>query len=97
MPTGLEHGVAIPHARIEDLKKPIIALAVCPRGVNFQAPDGTLSYFVFLILTSNKDNLKQLEIIADISKSFRKTDYISEKNFPVNYTEFLALIKSGNK
>jgi mannitol/fructose-specific phosphotransferase system IIA component (Ntr-type) len=97
MPTGLEHGVAIPHARIEGLKKPIIAVAVCPRGVNFQAPDGTLSYFVFLILTSNKDNLKQLEIIADISKSFRKTDYISEKNFPVNYTEFLALIKSGNK
>lgn len=97
MPTGLEHGVAIPHARIEGLKKPIIAVAVCPRGVNFQSPDGNLSYFVFLILTSNKDNLKQLEIIADISKSFRKTDYISEKNFPVNYTEFLALIKSGNK
>jgi Kef-type K+ transport system membrane component KefB/mannitol/fructose-specific phosphotransferase system IIA component len=97
MPTGLEHGVAIPHARIEGLKKPIIAVAVCPRGVNFQSPDGNLSYFVFLILTSNKDNLKQLEIIADITKSFRKTDYISEKNFPVNYTEFLALIKSGNK
>jgi Kef-type K+ transport system membrane component KefB/mannitol/fructose-specific phosphotransferase system IIA component (Ntr-type) len=97
MPTGLEHGVAIPHARIEGLKKPIIAVAICPRGINFQAPDGNPSFFVFLILTSSKDNLKQLEIIADISKTFRKTDYISEKNFPVNYTEFLALIKSGSK
>jgi len=35
MPTGLEHGVAIPHARIEQLKKPIIAVAITPRGVNF--------------------------------------------------------------
>ena len=97
MPTGLEHGVAIPHARIEQLKKPIIAVAITPRGVNFQSPDGSLCYFIFLILTSTKDNLKQLEIIADIAQTFRKTDFISKKNFPVNYTEFLALIKSGVK
>jgi Kef-type K+ transport system membrane component KefB/mannitol/fructose-specific phosphotransferase system IIA component len=97
MPTGLDNGVAIPHARIEKLKKPIIAVAIIPRGVDFQSPDGSLCYYIFLILTSTKDNLKQLEIIADIAKSFRKTDYISDKNFPVNYTEFLALIKSGIK
>jgi mannitol/fructose-specific phosphotransferase system IIA component (Ntr-type) len=97
MPTGLEYGIAVPHARISGLKRPLIAVAVCPRGIDFQAPNGDSSHFIFLILTPKEDNLNQLEIMADIAKTFKKINFISGINFPTNYTEFLVLLKSeGN-
>ncbi|MDY6820723.1 MAG: cation:proton antiporter [Deferribacterota bacterium] len=95
MPTGLSAGIAIPHARIEGLQKPLIAVAVCPRGIDFQAPDYNLSHIVFLILSGPNHDLLQLKIIADVAKTFKKLD-ITKSKLPKSYTEFIAFIKSEN-
>src|SRR5262249_3860147 len=39
-PTGLGDDVAIPHAPVEGLKKPVVALGLSPNGIDFDAPDG---------------------------------------------------------
>src|SRR5262245_52507052 len=36
MSTGMEHGVAIPHASVAEVERPAVAMGVAPEGVDFQ-------------------------------------------------------------
>lgn len=94
MPTGIGRGVAIPHARIDDLDAPIIAVGISPDGVDFDAPDGAPARVVFLILTPRQDNGAQLQILAGISRHARKEQFISEITKAESYTVMLARVRS---
>lgn len=48
--TGLGEGIALPHARINGLERPLIAFATVKDGVDFDAPDGLPAQLIFLIL-----------------------------------------------
>ncbi len=48
--TALGEGVALPHARIAGLERPLLAFATLKSGVDFDAPDGQPVQFAFLIL-----------------------------------------------
>jgi len=74
MPTGIENGIAIPHGRIDGLKKPIIAVGISETGIDFGSRDGGRSHLIFLILTPNDNPQIQLEILADIAKTFKYFD-----------------------
>ena len=94
MSTGLENGLAVPHARLPDLKQPIVALGLSEDGVDFDSFDGQPTRLVFLILTPQKDNGSQLEILADISRTFQDPKMVAAVFQSRNYTEFLAIIRS---
>lgn len=94
MPTGLPNRVAIPHARIEGLKAPMIALGVSPEGVDFNSPDGRHARLIFLILTPVQDNGAQLEILASIAKISSSEHFVSKLISSATYTEFLAHVRS---
>lgn len=94
MSTGLENGLAVPHARLPDLKQPIVALGLSEDGVDFDSFDGQPTRLVFLILTPKHDNGSQLEILADISRTFQESKLVSAVLQTRNYTEFLAVINS---
>lgn len=97
MPTGMGCGVAVPHARIEKLAGPLVAIGISRDGIDFNAPDGEPAQFIFLILTPQHDDGAQLEILADIAGTFRDAA-IREKALDVKgYTEFLALMKARTK
>ncbi|MBB3061648.1 PTS sugar transporter subunit IIA [Microbulbifer rhizosphaerae] len=38
--TGLEQGVAVPHARSDAVREPALAFAIVPEGIDFRALDG---------------------------------------------------------
>lgn len=94
MPTGIGRGVAIPHARIDDIDLPVIAVGLSPNGVDFDAPDGAPARVVFLILTPKQDNGAQLQILAGISRHAQKERFISDLSRAENYTVMLAHIRS---
>jgi K+:H+ antiporter len=94
MPTGLEGGVAVPHAPIPGLATPFIAVGIAKHGVDFGAVDGQPSRLLFLVLTPAEDPEAQLEILADIAKTFSQQG-ISEKALEIrSLTEFLALTRA---
>ena len=95
MPTGLKNGVAIPHARLKNLKKPIIATAICKEGVDFGSTDGRPTHCIFMILTPEGDNITQLEILAEIARTFKDQGFDDKSDKPENYTEFLSLLVSS--
>lgn len=68
-PTGLGDEVAIPHAAVEGLLRPLLALGRAPRGIDFDAPDGRPARIVFLLLFPPKAYEDELRILASISRA----------------------------
>jgi mannitol/fructose-specific phosphotransferase system IIA component (Ntr-type) len=94
MPTGVGLTVAVPHARMVGVTKPLVCLGISPEGVEFQSPDGEPSRLVFLIITPAEDDGAQLEILADISRTFLSDDLRRSALRVNSYNEFIALLKT---
>ncbi|MCG3196178.1 MAG: hypothetical protein GHCLOJNM_00650 [bacterium] len=94
MSTGLENGLALPHARLADLERPILAVGISRSGVDFDSFDGQPARLIFLLLTPREDNGAQVEILADIGRRFQDARLAQQAAESTNYTEFLALMRS---
>ena len=68
MGTGLGSGLAIPHARLEGLSKPLLVFGRSEYGIEWDAPDGLPVHFVFLLLTPVADDGLQLQILAALAR-----------------------------
>ncbi|HEX3343449.1 MAG TPA: cation:proton antiporter, partial [Polyangiaceae bacterium] len=68
-PTGLGDEVAIPHAAVEGLERPLLALGRSPRGIDFDAPDGRPARLVFLLLIPPKAYDEEVHILASIARA----------------------------
>jgi Kef-type K+ transport system membrane component KefB/mannitol/fructose-specific phosphotransferase system IIA component (Ntr-type) len=95
--TGIGHGVALPHARIPKLPKPLVAIGLSEAGVDFDSPDGAPAHAIFLILTPFESPGIQLEIAAEISKLFRDPHLLEQALRSHSYTELLAILKAAGK
>jgi Kef-type K+ transport system membrane component KefB len=92
--TGLGHGVAVPHARLPELKAPLVVVGVSEAGIDFDAPDGQPAHVIFLLVTPADDPAVQLDLSASIAGLFRDGGALERLLRAANYTEFLAAIKT---
>jgi Kef-type K+ transport system membrane component KefB/mannitol/fructose-specific phosphotransferase system IIA component len=67
--TGLGDEVAVPHAAVEGLDRPLLALGRAPHGIDFDAPDGRPARFVFLLLIPPKAYEEEIRILASIARA----------------------------
>jgi Kef-type K+ transport system membrane component KefB/mannitol/fructose-specific phosphotransferase system IIA component (Ntr-type) len=68
-PTGLGDEVAIPHAAVEGLDRPLLALGLAPHGIDFDAPDGKPARIVFVLLMPPKAYEDEVRILASIARA----------------------------
>ncbi|MBU1726199.1 MAG: cation:proton antiporter [Candidatus Omnitrophica bacterium] len=68
MGTALEEGVAVPHARIPSLMRPLVVFGRSETGIEWDSPDGKAAHFIFLILTPKEDDDIQVQILRSIAK-----------------------------
>ena len=68
-PTGLGDEVAIPHAAVEGLDRPLLAFGYAARGIDFDAPDGRPARFVFLLLIPPRAYEDEVRILASIARA----------------------------
>lgn len=94
MPTGLGLCVAVPHARLHGMHKPVVCVGLSRDGLEFSAPDGERSRMIFMILTPSEDDGAQLEILADISRTFLDPALREGALHVSTFTEFVALLKT---
>jgi Kef-type K+ transport system membrane component KefB/mannitol/fructose-specific phosphotransferase system IIA component (Ntr-type) len=94
MPNGLPNGVAIPHARVPGLKQPITAVGFSIEGIDFNARDGQPARLICLLLTPFSDHRLQLDLLADVGRTFADPKMIEKTLESTSYTEFLAVLKS---
>jgi Kef-type K+ transport system membrane component KefB/mannitol/fructose-specific phosphotransferase system IIA component len=91
--TGIGNGVAIPHARLPELKEPVIVVGISEAGVAFDAPDGQPAHVVFLLVTPRSDPAVQLDLSANISHMFRDPRTLERVLRASSFTELLAALK----
>ncbi len=94
MPTGMGKGVAVPHARIEGLAGPIVAVGLSRGGVDFDAPDGQPANVICLILTPKEDDGAQLSLLADVARTFGPEHVRGQVMQVGGYTDFLAVLNT---
>ncbi|MGH3516636.1 MAG: PTS sugar transporter subunit IIA [Haloechinothrix sp.] len=77
MPTGIEGGIGIPHARSEHVTEPTLAFGRSAQGVDFGAADGH-AHLVFLIAAPAGGGSEHMTILASLARrlvhqSFRES------------------------
>lgn len=96
--TSVGLGVALPHAGLENLAAPIVAVGLSADGVDFDAPDGLPATLIFLILTPRDDRTAHLDLVASISSVVAHDPKIVQRlHGTKTATEFLAAIKTLHK
>jgi PTS system nitrogen regulatory IIA component len=75
--TGIGKGVAIPHARLPDLKRPCGLLAKLKQGIEFDAIDGQPVDIVFVLLLPTNAEDGQLGSLALVARTLRSSETLS--------------------
>lgn len=75
--TGLGGGIAIPHCKLKNLDEIVLAIASCPGGVDFHAPDALPVTLIFLLLSPSEAPALHLQALARISR-FLKTPGVAD-------------------
>jgi Kef-type K+ transport system membrane component KefB/mannitol/fructose-specific phosphotransferase system IIA component (Ntr-type) len=68
-PTGLGDDVAVPHAVIAGLPRPMLALGLSHDGIDFNAPDGQPARIVFLLLMPPRAHDQEVRILSQIARA----------------------------
>ena len=69
--TGLEKGVAIPHAKSDAVSKLCIAIGISREGIDFEALDGKPSQLFFLMVAPTSESGPHVQAIAKIVKMIK--------------------------
>lgn len=72
--TGMGHGVAIPHGRMQGLVEPVVVVAIHEAGVDFDAIDDALVHIVVMLLVPDDDNKVHLELLATLARLLQQAD-----------------------
>lgn len=68
MSTGLQYGVAIPHARTDCAKELIGMIAISQEGVPFSSLDGAPATIFVLTLSPRADTNSHIKFLAEVSR-----------------------------
>ncbi len=69
--TGLENGLAIPHAKTDGVKKLVLAFGISAKGVDFESLDGKPAKFIFLMLSPKDTSGPHLKALGQITRTFK--------------------------
>lgn len=73
--TAVGHGIAFPHARMDNLKGATALLAISKEGVDFKSRDGRFANLIFLFLTPAKETDLHLQILSKSAAIFSDKDF----------------------
>ena len=68
MTTALADGIAIPHARLSGLPRPLAAFGRSPQGIDWSAQDGGLTHMIFVLVVPDESGSPHLRLLAAASR-----------------------------
>jgi len=69
--TGMENGLAVPHAKSDSVEKLIVAFGIHPQGIEFESLDGEPALFIFLVMSPRDTSGPHIQALASISRSLK--------------------------
>ena len=95
MSTGLERGVAVPHAKSNVTEDLTMALGISEEGIDFQSADGKPSHLFFFLLAPEAAAGPNVRVLAQIARLTSDPDFckaLKEASLP---REVLGIIKAA--
>ena len=74
LPTGIEGGIGIPHARTSGVSEPTVTFGRSTNGIDWGAADGPAN-LVFLITVPDDAGDEHLQILASLSRALMKSEF----------------------
>ena len=93
--TGVGDGVALPHATLPGLKRPVGAFARAEPPQEFDALDGRPADLVFLLLSPAEKSGDHLKAIARVSRAMRRAEFREKLRAARGNDELYALLAGG--
>ena len=96
--TGLEKGVAIPHAKSDAVKKLSVVLGVSRDGVDFESRDGKNAHLFFLMVAPTSESGPHVQAIAKIVKMIKLDRFIKklvDAKAPDEVVEAISRVENG--
>ncbi|MBI5365972.1 MAG: PTS sugar transporter subunit IIA [Planctomycetes bacterium] len=75
--TGIGQGVAVPHAKLQNLKSVIGAFGRSKTGIDFAATDGEPVYFVFLLLSPFDQADVHMDSLRCIAEAVKRPNFLN--------------------
>lgn len=91
--TGLEKGIAVPHAKTSAVDKLTIAIGIAPGGVDFDAQDGKASDLFFLLLAAPDQSGPHIEALSEIARLTRSDAFCRALRNSQSPSEVIELIQ----
>ncbi|NLJ46239.1 MAG: PTS sugar transporter subunit IIA, partial [Treponema sp.] len=84
MSTGMQHGIALPHAKTEGVTRIVAALGLKPEGVEFQSLDGEPARVILLLVSPSKQAGPHIQVLASaaalLNDEIRRADLLSAQS-----------------
>ena len=74
MTTGMEDGIAIPHAAVDDIPDVIAVLGIAPEGVPFETLDGAPARILVCLAIPRSKKLQHIRTLAEIAKLLSRAE-----------------------
>jgi len=76
--TGLGHGIALPHGRLDGLDAPVIAAAKLKDAIDYDAPDGEAVWLAVGLLVPVEATTAHLNILAALAANFSRPAFCAQ-------------------
>jgi len=74
MTTGMEHGIAIPHAALDGIDDLVAVLGLCPQCIPFETLDGAPARIVIGLVIPRSKKLAHIKTLAEIAKLLSRAE-----------------------
>ncbi len=91
--TGLEKGIAVPHAKTVAVSSLKLAIGIAPEGIDFDSLDGEPSKLFFLLLAPPGQSGPHVEALAEIAKLANSKSFCKALIHSDNAQEVVELMK----
>lgn len=97
MSTGMENGIAIPHAAVDSVKKIVACLGIVGRegGLDYQSIDGRPTRLVVLLVIPKAEKLLHIRTLADVARVFGRDSVRGSLLAAQNADEAWAALREG--
>ena len=68
MSTAIENGVAVPRAKTALVKKPMVAVGIGRKGIDFKSTDGRPTQIIVSVISPSSGNDQHMRCLAEITR-----------------------------
>lgn len=92
MSTGVGHGVAIPHGKLDQGDKVLASFCTLSKGIDFNSPDKMPTYLVILLVGPKRETGSHIRAIAHISKVLQDEETREKLNRAQSSEEIFSIL-----